>query len=143
MMPTESCTWPLNVVEEFWHTTAFSARMTGSWSPQGDDGCWRARWCQRGCCLQRSRGWERWIHGGSDVVVVVYSVAISGVEEVPARSQHDTKICDEISEVRRTQIPSLVPSGRVVPFGLFDAEDLQSERLKGLMSRRGMIPCRR
>ena len=66
--------------------------------------------------------------GGSmvDVVVVVYSVAISGVEEVPARSQHDTKICDEISEVRRTQIPSLVPSGRVVPFGLFNAKDLQS-----------------
>ena len=48
------------------------------------------------------------------------------MEEVPAISQYNTKISDEISEVRRTQIPSLVPSGRVVPFGLFDAEDLQS-----------------
>ena len=48
------------------------------------------------------------------------------MEEVPAISQYDTKISDEMSEVRRMQIPSLVPSGRVVPCGLFNAKDLQS-----------------
>ena len=60
------------------------------------------------------------------------------MEEVPAISQYDTKISDEKSEVRRTQIPSLVPSGWVVPFGLFDAEDLQSEEhvlLRGAVDR--------